>query len=103
MVYFAADTGFGPHFGWIRDRFGPPRAALLPIGAYEPRWFMSPVHMDPEEALAAHRIWARRPASPSTTAPFSSPMRPSMSRRGASALAARPSRFSYWTTAGMPC
>ncbi|MDR3700750.1 MAG: MBL fold metallo-hydrolase [Candidatus Sulfopaludibacter sp.] len=55
-VYFAADTGFGPHFGWIRDRFGAPRAALLPIGAYEPGWFMSPVHMNPEEALAAHRI-----------------------------------------------
>ena len=59
-VYFAADTGFGPHFGWIRDRFGPPRAALLPIGAYEPGWFMSPVHMNPEEALEAHRILGAR-------------------------------------------
>jgi len=56
MVYFAADTGFGPHFAWVRDRFGPPRLALLPIGAYEPRWFMSPVHMNPEEAVEAHRI-----------------------------------------------
>jgi L-ascorbate metabolism protein UlaG (beta-lactamase superfamily) len=56
MVYFAADTGFGPHFAWIRNRFGSPRLALLPIGAYEPRWFMSPIHMNPEEAVEAHRI-----------------------------------------------
>jgi len=56
LVYFAADTGFGPLFSWIRDRFGPPRLAFLPIGAYEPRWFMSPVHMDPDEAVEAHGI-----------------------------------------------
>ena len=55
-LYFAADTGFGPHFDAIRRRFGPPRAAMLPIGAYLPRWFMSPVHMGPEDALAAHDI-----------------------------------------------
>ena len=55
-VYFAGDTGFGGHFSQIRTRFGPPRLALLPIGAYEPRWFMSPIHMSPEEALQAHRI-----------------------------------------------
>jgi L-ascorbate metabolism protein UlaG (beta-lactamase superfamily) len=56
VVYFAADTGFGPHFAWVRERFGAPRLALLPIGAYEPRWFMSPVHMNPDEAVEAHRI-----------------------------------------------
>jgi L-ascorbate metabolism protein UlaG (beta-lactamase superfamily) len=55
-IYFAADTGFGPHFAWIRERFGAPRVALLPIGAYEPRWFMSPIHMNPEDAVEAHRI-----------------------------------------------
>ncbi|HLI84125.1 MAG TPA: MBL fold metallo-hydrolase [Bryobacteraceae bacterium] len=44
-IYFAGDTGFGPHFAQIRERFGPPRLALLPIGASEPRWFMAPVHM----------------------------------------------------------
>ena len=55
-VYFAADTGFGPHFAWIRERFGAPRVALLPIGAYAPRWFMKPVHMNPEDAVEAHRI-----------------------------------------------
>lgn len=56
IVYFAADTGFGDHFAWIKERFGPPRLALLPIGAYEPRWFMGPIHMAPEQALQAHKI-----------------------------------------------
>jgi L-ascorbate metabolism protein UlaG (beta-lactamase superfamily) len=55
-VYFAGDTGFGPHFVEIRERYGPPRMALLPIGAYRPEWFMSRVHMSPEEALRAHKI-----------------------------------------------
>ena len=55
-AYFAGDTGFGPHFGEIRDRFGPPRLAILPIGAYRPEWFMSRVHASPDEALRAHRI-----------------------------------------------
>ena len=56
LVYFAGDTGFGNHFARIRERFGAPRLALLPIGAYEPRWFMSPVHMAPDEAIRAHQI-----------------------------------------------
>jgi L-ascorbate metabolism protein UlaG (beta-lactamase superfamily) len=56
IIYFAGDTGFGNHFARIRERFGAPRLALLPIGAYEPRWFMSPVHMAPEEAVRAHQI-----------------------------------------------
>jgi len=56
LVYFAGDTAFGPHFAQIREKFGSPRLALLPIGAYQPRWFMSPVHMDPEDAVKAHEI-----------------------------------------------
>jgi len=56
MVYFAGDTAFGGHFSQIRDRFGAPSLSLLPIGAYKPRWFMSPVHMAPEEAVQAHQI-----------------------------------------------
>jgi L-ascorbate metabolism protein UlaG (beta-lactamase superfamily) len=56
LVYFAGDTGFGSHFAQIREKFGSPQLALLPIGAYEPRWFMSPVHMTPEEAVRAHEI-----------------------------------------------
>jgi L-ascorbate metabolism protein UlaG (beta-lactamase superfamily) len=56
IIYFAGDTAFGDHFAGIRERFGAPRLALLPIGAYEPRWFMSPVHMGPDEAVRAHEI-----------------------------------------------
>jgi L-ascorbate metabolism protein UlaG (beta-lactamase superfamily) len=56
LIFFAGDSAFGPHFGQIRERFGAPRLALLPVGAYEPRWFMSPVHMGPDDALRAHEI-----------------------------------------------
>lgn len=55
-IYFGADSGFGPHYAQIKSRFGDIRIALLPIGAYEPRWFMSPVHMSPEQAIEAHEI-----------------------------------------------
>jgi L-ascorbate metabolism protein UlaG (beta-lactamase superfamily) len=55
VVYFAGDTGFGPHFDQLRRRFGPPRLALLPIGAFQPRWFMSAMHLGPDEAVEAHR------------------------------------------------
>lgn len=54
-VYFAGDTGFHPEFGSIGARFGPFDLSLLPIGAYAPRWFMRPVHMDPAEAVQAFR------------------------------------------------
>lgn len=55
-VYFAGDTGWGPHFAQIRERFGRPRLAILPIGAYLPRWFMKPIHIDPREAAKAHQV-----------------------------------------------
>ena len=53
-VYFAGDTAYAAFFQDIRLRFGPVDLALLPIGAYEPRWFMHVVHMNPEEAVQAH-------------------------------------------------
>ena len=55
-VYFAGDTGFGPHFAEIGERLGPIRLAMLPIGAFRPRWFMEPAHISPEEAIRAHEL-----------------------------------------------
>lgn len=53
-IYFAGDTGYGKHFLEIHKRLGTPTLSLLPIGAYEPRWFMQDMHMNPEEAVLAH-------------------------------------------------
>jgi L-ascorbate metabolism protein UlaG (beta-lactamase superfamily) len=54
QLYFAADTGYCPWFAELRRRFGPPSLALLPIGAYEPRWFMRDQHMNPDDSVRAH-------------------------------------------------
>jgi L-ascorbate metabolism protein UlaG (beta-lactamase superfamily) len=53
VVYAAGDTAYGDGapFRLVRERFGPPVAAILPIGAYEPRWFMRAQHVDPGEAV----------------------------------------------------
>jgi L-ascorbate metabolism protein UlaG (beta-lactamase superfamily) len=53
-VFFAGDTGYWQHLREISDRCGAPDVALLPIGAYEPRWFMQDQHMNPDEAVRAH-------------------------------------------------
>ncbi|NJD11414.1 MAG: MBL fold metallo-hydrolase [Gemmatimonadetes bacterium] len=52
-VYFCGDSGYTPSFAAIGERAGPFDVALLPIGAYEPRWFMHTAHMNPEEAVQA--------------------------------------------------
>ncbi|MDR3531887.1 MAG: MBL fold metallo-hydrolase [Rhodopila sp.] len=54
QVLFAGDSGAGPHWHDIQTRLGAPDLALLPIGAYEPRWFMAAAHMNPAEAVQAH-------------------------------------------------
>ncbi len=59
-IYFAGDTGFGPHFAEVAARFPRPRLALLPIGAFRPEWFMGEVHCSPADAVEAHRILASR-------------------------------------------
>src|SRR5690606_14471954 len=54
-LYFGGDSGYSPAFRDIGRRLGPFRASLLPIGAYEPRWFMADAHMDPGDAVNAYR------------------------------------------------
>ena len=55
-VFFSGDTGYSKqHFSEIGSRFGGVDLALIPIGAYEPRWFMSAQHVNPEEAVQVHR------------------------------------------------
>jgi L-ascorbate metabolism protein UlaG (beta-lactamase superfamily) len=53
LIYFAGDTGYGDGaiFRAMRERYGSPDVALLPIGAYAPRWFMAAQHTDPDEAV----------------------------------------------------
>ncbi|MBC7449163.1 MAG: hypothetical protein H7330_14015, partial [Hymenobacteraceae bacterium] len=55
-MWFAGDTAWGPHFQQIVDHFGPLDYALLPIGAYKPRFMMSAAHVSPPEAIKAFNI-----------------------------------------------
>jgi L-ascorbate metabolism protein UlaG (beta-lactamase superfamily) len=54
-IYFVADSGYGDgrYFRDARERCGALKLAILPIGAYEPRWFMRDMHMNPAEAVQA--------------------------------------------------
>ena len=61
-VYFAGDTGYPARFKEIRERYGRLAAAVLPIGAYEPRWFMRAQHMNPQDAVLAWDDLGRPPA-----------------------------------------
>jgi len=61
-LYFVGDSGYVPdYFPAVARRLGAPDLALIPIGAYEPRWFMAGAHMNPAEAVQVHReVGARR-------------------------------------------
>ncbi len=52
-IWFVGDTGYGRGriFGEVRERLGAPDIALIPIGAYAPRWFMAAQHVDPADAV----------------------------------------------------
>ena len=53
--FFAGDTGYSRDFADIGARFGGFDLAAIPIGAYEPRWFMKIMHLDPAEAVQVHK------------------------------------------------
>lgn len=56
QLYFAGDTGYNEKmFGDIKKKYPAIDVALLPIGAYKPQWFMSPIHVSPEEAVVIHQ------------------------------------------------
>jgi N-acyl-phosphatidylethanolamine-hydrolysing phospholipase D len=54
-AYFAGDTAYHPEFGAIGSACGPFDFVMIPIGAYDPRWFMHVVHVDPEEAVRMYQ------------------------------------------------
>lgn len=55
-IYFVGDTAYagGEHFKKIYQQYGKPQVAILPMGAYEPRWFLEQVHMNPDDMIRAH-------------------------------------------------
>jgi L-ascorbate metabolism protein UlaG (beta-lactamase superfamily) len=53
-LYFVGDTGYGPFLKKVGEQFGPIRLSLVPIGAFRPQWFMSPIHCSPAEAVQIH-------------------------------------------------
>lgn len=54
-IYFAGDTGYGKFFKKIKEKLGAPDLSLIPIGAYEPRWFMKDAHLNPRDSLKAFK------------------------------------------------
>jgi len=53
-IYFAGDSGYSPSFREIGQKFGGFDLAMVPIGGYEPRWLMQPMHLNPAEAVQVH-------------------------------------------------
>jgi N-acyl-phosphatidylethanolamine-hydrolysing phospholipase D len=97
-VYFGGDTGLHPDFGTIGTRLGPFDLVMLPIGAYEPRWFMRNVHLNPEDAIAAYGALAGGGAPPPCLA-----LHWGTFRLADEPLEEPPARFAQrWREAGLP-
>ena len=62
-LWFAGDTAYHPEFAEIGARCGPLDFVMIPIGAYEPRWFMERVHVNPEEAVRIYEDVTRAQAA----------------------------------------
>jgi N-acyl-phosphatidylethanolamine-hydrolysing phospholipase D len=98
-VCFAGDTALHPEFGAIASAAGPFDLVMLPIGAYEPRWFMRAVHMNPEDALEAYRALTTRNAAP----PPCLALHWGTFRLTDEAVEEPPARFArLWSDAGLP-
>jgi L-ascorbate metabolism protein UlaG (beta-lactamase superfamily) len=101
-IYFAGDTGYGHWFAAIRERFPGIDLALLPVGAYEPQWFMQPMHLNPEEAVrACADVGARRmaPMHWGTFVLSAEPIMEPLERTVAAWAAARRPRADLWDLA----
>lgn len=98
-VYFAGDTASHPEFAAIAAGAGPFDLVMLPIGAYEPRWFMESVHMNPEDAVDAYRaLTSAGPARPPCLA-----MHWGTFRLTDEPVEEPPARFALrWREAGLP-
>jgi N-acyl-phosphatidylethanolamine-hydrolysing phospholipase D len=97
-IYFGGDTGLHPDFGTIATRLGPFDLVMLPIGAYEPRWFMRSVHLNPEDAIAAYAALAGGGAPPPCLA-----LHWGTFRLADEPLEEPPARFAQrWRAAGFP-
>ena len=64
-ILFAGDTAYHPELAAVGARYGPFDLAMMPIGAYDPRWFMHVVHVDPEESVRMYReLVSSHPGAP---------------------------------------
>jgi L-ascorbate metabolism protein UlaG (beta-lactamase superfamily) len=54
-AFYAGDMAYHLEFGAIGSRCGPFDFVMIPIGAYDPRWFMRIVHADPDEAVEIYQ------------------------------------------------
>ena len=100
-IYFAGDTATHPEFSSIGERCGPFDLVLMPIGAYDPRWFMRTVHVDPEEAVQAYE--ALRVAHPTAKLPLMLALHWGTFRLTDEPMDEPPRRAaSRWRTQGLP-
>ena len=100
-VYFGGDTAYHTDFAQIGERCGPFDLTLLPIGAYEPRWFMRSVHMSADEAVRAHLDLTS--AWPGTPRPPLLPIHWGTFRLTDEPLEEPPARArAAWSAAGLP-